>query len=47
VIHERQAAKTFQDLLVWLRAHAFVLAVYKRKKPAFEMGRELKFAFPK
>ena len=27
---ERQAAKTFLDLLVWQRAHAFVLAVYKR-----------------
>jgi hypothetical protein len=46
VIHEGQAAKTFQDLLVWQRAHAFVLGVYRRKKPAFEMGRELKFTFP-
>ena len=27
---ERQAAKTFLDLLVWQRAHAFVLAIYKR-----------------
>jgi four helix bundle protein len=27
---ERQTAKTFQDLLVWQRAHAFVLAVYRR-----------------
>jgi four helix bundle protein len=28
-MHEqRQPAKTFQDLLVWQRAHAFVLAVY-------------------
>ena len=27
---ERQAAKTFLDLLVWQRAHAYVLAVYKR-----------------
>jgi four helix bundle protein len=26
---ERAAAKTFRDLLVWQRAHAFVLAVYK------------------
>jgi four helix bundle protein len=26
---ERQPAKTFRDLLVWQRAHAFVLAVYK------------------
>jgi four helix bundle protein len=26
---ERQTAKTFRDLLVWQRAHAFVLAVYK------------------
>jgi four helix bundle protein len=26
---QQQAAKTFQDLLVWRRAHAFVLAVYK------------------
>jgi four helix bundle protein len=26
---DRQPAKTFRDLLVWQRAHAFVLAVYK------------------
>ena len=26
---ERQAARTFRDLRVWQRAHAFVLAVYK------------------
>jgi four helix bundle protein len=36
---ERQTAKTFQDLLVWQRAHAFVLAVYKRTA-AFP-GREI------
>ena len=36
---ERQAAKTFQDLIVWQRAHAFVLAVYKRTA-AFP-GREI------
>ena len=36
---ERQAAKTFQDLLAWQRAHAFVLAVYKRTA-AFP-GREI------
>ena len=36
---ERQAAKTFLDLLVWQRAHAFVLAVYKRTA-AFP-GREI------
>ena len=43
---ERQAAETFLDLLVRQRAYPFVLGVYKRKKPAFEMGRELKFTFP-
>ena len=26
---DRPTAKTFRDLLVWQRAHAFVLAVYK------------------
>jgi len=26
---QRQAAKTFRDLLAWQKAHAFVLAVYK------------------
>ena len=26
---DRKPAKTFRDLLVWQRAHAFVLAVYK------------------
>jgi four helix bundle protein len=26
---QRQPAKTFRDLLVWQKAHAFVLAVYK------------------
>jgi len=26
---ERRAAKTFQDLVVWRKAHEFVLAVYK------------------
>lgn len=26
---ERQAAKTFQDLIVWQKAHAFVLAIYR------------------
>ena len=26
---QQQPAKTFRDLLVWRRAHAFVLAVYK------------------
>jgi four helix bundle protein len=36
---ERQAARTFQDLLVWQRAHAFVLAVYKQTA-AFP-GREI------
>jgi len=27
---QQQPAKTFQDLLVWQRAHAFVLALYKK-----------------
>jgi four helix bundle protein len=35
----RQAAKTFQDLLVWQKAHAFVLEVYKRT--ASFPGREI------
>jgi four helix bundle protein len=26
---QQQAAKTFRDLLVWQRAHAFVLGIYK------------------
>jgi four helix bundle protein len=26
---QRQAAKTFRDLLVWQKVHAFVLAIYK------------------
>ena len=26
---EREAAKTFQDLIVWRKAHEFVLAVYR------------------
>lgn len=26
---KRQAAKTFQDLIVWQKAHSFVLSVYK------------------
>jgi len=27
-----QAAKTFQDLIVWPKAHAFALPVYGRSK---------------
>ena len=30
---ERERAKTFQDLIVWQKAHQFVLAVYKVTKP--------------
>jgi four helix bundle protein len=29
---QREAAKTFQDLIVWQKAHAFVLAVYELTK---------------
>jgi len=28
-MNERASAKTFQDLLVWQKAHQFVLAVYR------------------
>src|SRR6267154_5239076 len=28
-LEKRQAARTFQDLIVWQKAHAFVLATYR------------------
>ena len=36
---ERKRAKTFQDLIVWQKAHKFVLSVYRSTKvfPKAEM----------
>jgi hypothetical protein len=35
---ERKRAKTFQDLIVWQKAHQFVLSVYKVMLPAHSAG---------
>ena len=35
---QQQAAKTFRDLLVWQRAHAFVLGVYKMTAAFLKRG---------
>ncbi len=35
---KREKAKQFQDLIVWQKAHQFVLGVYKHSKNFLKVG---------
>lgn len=38
---QRLPAQSFQDLIVWQKAHQFVLGVYRVSKGSFRLGRPI------